>query len=222
LSLLGRRQRRLQPNATRASKLLIVSILFLLASLCLLGGSLKAVKAPTGTVYYFQPVPVRPGLEGDYYMDTPLPKGPMVERNTTSFHTRMLVKDYSFHSFVVRIRMNPSNVMRTMRMKIGWSSDAFDAVILSEISLIVFDRAGVGTEIPSKTVAAGQRLYICIEIDDAFLLFGDSEHQSAIELEDGLDLSGQPIPEFPLPTITLLITLVMTFTVMKLPVKKRS
>jgi len=123
---------------------------------------------------------------------------------------------------MVHIRMNPTNVTRIMRIKIGWSSDAFDAVILSEISLVVFDRAGVGTEIPSKTITVGQRLYVSIEIDEGFLLFGDSEHRSAIELEGGLDLSGQPIPEFPLPVATLLITLILTFAIERLHEKEVS
>jgi len=179
------------------------------------------VKATGGTVHYFQPVQVRPELEGNYYMDTPLPKGPMVERNASSFHTRILVKNYAFHQFNISIRMNPSNFSsRTMRMKIGWSDDAFDAVILSEITLVVFDRATIGYAISQKTIAAGQRLYISIEIDDGYLVFGDPEHQSAIELK-GLDLSGQPIPEFPLPTVTLLTALVVTFTIMKLSIKKK-
>ena len=220
MSLVGNRRKRLQANAKRASKLLTVSILCFLVSLCLVG-PFQLVKAAGGTVYYFQPVQVRPELEGNYYMDTLLPKGPMVERNASSFHTRILVKNYAFHWFNISIRMNPSNTMRTMRMKIGWSDYAFDATILSEITLIVFDQATIGYAISQKTIAAGQRLYISIEIDDGYLVFGDSEHRSAIELK-GLDLSGQPIPEFPLPVVTLLTTLVMTFATMKLSIKKKT
>jgi len=220
LSLVGERRKRLRADARRASKLLTVSILCFLVSLCLVG-PFQLVKATGGTVYYFQPVQVRPELEGNYYMDTPLPKGPMVERNASSFHTRILVKNYMFFSFNIGIRMNPSNAMRTMRMKIGWSDDAFDATVLSEITLIVFDRTTIGYAISQKTIPAGRRLYIGIEIDNGSLVFGDSEHQSAIELK-GLDLSGQPIPELPLPIVPLLVTLIITIGVTKFRIKKKS
>jgi len=220
LSLVGDRLKRLEPNAKRASKLVTVSILCFLVSQCFVG-PFQLVKATGGTVYYFQPVQVGPELEGNYYMDTPLPKGPMVERNASSFHTRILVKNYAFHQFNISIRMNPRNTMRTMKMRIGWSDDTFDAVILSEITLIVFDQTTIGYAISQKTIAAGQRLYISIEIDDGYLVFGDPEHQSAIEFENALDLSGQPIPEFPLPTMILIVALVVTFTTIRLQVNER-
>ena len=224
MSSVGERRKRLHGEAKRASKLLTVSILVLLASVCIVENSLKPVKATGGTVYYFQPVIVKPELEGNYYMDTPLPKGPAVERNACSFHTRILVKNYTVNLFNVHIRMKPINVGRIMTIRIGWSDDAFHGIILGgSIARTVSDQGIFPVVIPkTTTIAAGQRLYVSIEIDNGSLVFGDPEHQSAIEFEESLDLSGQPIPESPLPVVTLLAALTMTFAIMKLRVRKKS
>lgn len=44
------------------------------------------------------------------------------------------------------------------------------------------------------------------------ILFGDAEHASYIET-DAVELQGQPIPEFPLPVLVLLLSLIVTYAI---------
>jgi len=44
------------------------------------------------------------------------------------------------------------------------------------------------------------------------ILFGDREHRSSLVTQK-LDLEGQPIPEFPLPVLVLVISLIVTYAI---------
>ena len=222
-----RGKRKLDGDAKRVDKLLITSILCFLVSLCLLGGPSELVKATVQTKYYFQPVNVRPGepdFLNDYYLDTPLPQGPTVESSYGVFHTRELIDDHTFYAVHVVMHVKPENVARKLTIAAGHSDTWFHFTwwvkstyaLPSGKTFINFTFI-----LPAKTLAAGQRLCFSVESIEpsGVFLFGDLVHSSYIETDD-LNLSGQPIPEFPFPVVTLLITFIMTVAIKELRIKR--
>jgi len=210
----------------------------------LLGGTCSQVSAFTyNHKYYLQPVEAL-GTLGTFYLDDILPHGPaMLCPHDTGgsigigcqFVSRPLAESHTFSSFRVTFYFEGYHPGAAVQLWfVGVGPVGFSLVEPSAYSSTFTSNLGTGKQ---YRVEKGQRLsfliqyscgypglyqsgyglpyeHRCTDGNHIHFVFGDSEHPSYL-LTDGISLEGQPIPEFPMSTVVLAVSIMMACAIVR-------
>lgn len=210
----------------------IMARVFLIA--CALFFSVALASCPPvageGHNYYFLPVAYD---SSNFYMDEVIPSGPLMECNRIcNFVTRPFARSQTVYGisaviYVEYSSYDPLGYVTLFYCAEGWKdgggcnwyhytlihdrqdhSAQITLPITAQTPGVVFEEA----TFLNLTIAynfASQRPF-----DYFRILFGDGEHRSRV-VTAKLELEGQPIPELPMPAISILISVGMVITVLR-------